>query len=277
LHPWRTICHMATTEGFQVSGDAPLNYERHVGLLLGASTEILAHEAGPGPGERALDAACGTGFVARRLLPLVSPGGSVIGIDVNAAMLDVARRFSPQGIMWRAGDLQDLPLEDGSIDVAVCQQGLQYVADPSTALAELHRVLTPGGRLVATVWAGEAASPYHQAQGDAVGDYLDPTARSDRGRAFTLGDENALARLAEEAGFSAVHVRTLLIETRLPRIERFVAQHTSATPRVSRFQELTDSQRSEYVSAVRKALRSFIDGDDVVVPFTHLLLTAAHD
>lgn len=268
---------MATTQGFQVGGDSSLNYERHVGLLLAASAEIMAHHAAPAPGERALDAACGTGFVARRLLPMVQPGGSVTGIDVNESMLDVARRFSPPGITWLLGDLQDLPLEDRSVDVVVCQQGIQYAADPARALAELHRVLGPGGRLVASVWANEEASPYHQAQGDAVGEYLDPGARVDRGRAFALGDEAALAELAREAGFGAVRVSLLPIETRLPNIETFVAQHTSATPRAGLFNELGDEQRQVYLSSVRNSLSQYLDGDDAVVPFTHLLLTATHD
>ena len=101
--------------------------------------------------QRALDLACGTGIVARRVAPRVAPGGSVAGLDVSPAMLAVARaRAAAEGVevTWDEGNATSLPYGDGAFDLALCQQGLQFFPDQPAALRELHRVPPPpaGGR-----------------------------------------------------------------------------------------------------------------------------------
>jgi SAM-dependent methyltransferase len=96
------------------------------------------------PAGRALDAACGTGRHARRLADL---GHAVTGVDVTPEMLAHAREAVPEAT-FTEGDLAALPLGDGAFDVAVCGLALAHLADPAPAVAELARVLAPGGRLV---------------------------------------------------------------------------------------------------------------------------------
>jgi ubiquinone/menaquinone biosynthesis C-methylase UbiE len=92
----------------------------------------------------ALDAACGTGRHARRLDEL---GNTVVGVDGSPEMLDVAKRSVPDAV-FREGDLCSLPLESASVDLVVCALALEHVGDLSAAVAELSRVLRPGGRMV---------------------------------------------------------------------------------------------------------------------------------
>ena len=92
----------------------------------------------------ALDAACGTG---RHSAYLAALGHEVIGVDSSPAMLERAREKVP-GAEFLEGDLLELPLPDGSVDLAVCAIALSHVADLDRALAELVRVLRPGGHLV---------------------------------------------------------------------------------------------------------------------------------
>src|SRR4051794_4440488 len=95
-------------------------------------------------GERILDVACGTGIVARLAAPRVAPAGHVVGVDVNAAMLTVARaQPQPAGavIEWHQGDAAALPFPDAAFDVVLCQQGLQHMADRGAAVREMRRVL----------------------------------------------------------------------------------------------------------------------------------------
>jgi SAM-dependent methyltransferase len=92
----------------------------------------------------ALDAACGTGRHARRLAEL---GHHVIGVDASPAMLERARAALPQAT-FRDGDLSALPLEPASVDLVVCALALEHVADLGRAIAELSRVLRPGGHMV---------------------------------------------------------------------------------------------------------------------------------
>jgi SAM-dependent methyltransferase len=97
---------------------------------------------------RALDAGCGTGFQTALLVDL---GWTAVGLDLSAGLLDVARRRHAAARFAR-GDLRALPWRDGAFDLVVCcGSTLSFVARPERAVAELARVLGPGGRLLLEV------------------------------------------------------------------------------------------------------------------------------
>ena len=95
------------------------------------------------PGDRVLDACCGTGDLA---VAAERAGAVVTGLDFSPAMLERARRKSST-IEWVEGDLLALPFPDGSFDAATVGFGVRNVADLNAAVSELGRVLRPGGRL----------------------------------------------------------------------------------------------------------------------------------
>jgi len=99
-----------------------------------------------GAGVTALDAACGTG---RHAATLASLGCDTTGVDASAEMLAVAREKVP-GARFEHGDVESLPFVDAVFDVAIISLALCHLADPSRAVAELGRVLRPGGALVIT-------------------------------------------------------------------------------------------------------------------------------
>ena len=103
-------------------------------------------------GERILDIGCGPGFYCAELAQEVGPTGSVVGVDSSPAMLQLAARRCAEyaSVELRPGDAVSLPVDDASFDAALCVQVLEYVPDPTVALAEMHRALRPGGRVV--VW-----------------------------------------------------------------------------------------------------------------------------
>jgi SAM-dependent methyltransferase len=96
------------------------------------------------PAGPVLDAACGTG---RHMAHLLAAGREVIGVDSSEAMLARAREKLP-GADLRRGDLAALPLEDESVSGAVCALALSHLPDMGPAVAELARVLRPGGQIV---------------------------------------------------------------------------------------------------------------------------------
>ena len=110
---------------------------------LDRSWRRLAVEAVVQPGDRVLDACCGTGDLA---VAAEREGGLVTGLDFSPRMLERARRKS-DSIAWVEGDLLALPFDDDAFDAATVGFGVRTVADLEAALAELHRVLRPGGRL----------------------------------------------------------------------------------------------------------------------------------
>jgi len=95
------------------------------------------------PGDRVLDACCGTGDLA---IACLAEGGEVTGLDFSERMLERARAKSDQ-VEWMQGDALALPFEDGSFDAATVGFGVRNLEDLDRGLAELRRVLRPGGRL----------------------------------------------------------------------------------------------------------------------------------
>lgn len=97
----------------------------------------------PRPGERVLDAACGPGIV---VAGLAGRGARAIGVDLTAEMLNEARRGG-QGDYVR-GDATRLPIRDGAVDVVVSRNALHHLQDPAVAIAEMARIVRPGGRVI---------------------------------------------------------------------------------------------------------------------------------
>jgi len=173
----------------------------------------LAAEAVVRPGDRVLDACCGTGDLA---LAAERAGGRVVGLDFSERMLERARRKSPS-VEWVRGDLLELPFEDASFDAATVGFGVRNVADLERSLRELRRVLRPGGRLGIL----EITTPrgplrlFYRLWFDAIVPLLGKLLRG--GSAYTYlpasvrrfpGPEE-LAALLERAGFGGVSFRLL--------------------------------------------------------------------
>jgi SAM-dependent methyltransferase len=113
---------------------------------------LVREAVGAQPGERILDVGCGPGFYVAELLEQVGPQGSMVGVDVSPQMLAVAARRCERhsNVDFREGPATALPVDDASFDAALSVQVLEYVADTPAALAEIHRVVRPGGRVV--IW-----------------------------------------------------------------------------------------------------------------------------
>jgi demethylmenaquinone methyltransferase/2-methoxy-6-polyprenyl-1,4-benzoquinol methylase len=105
----------------------------------------LAHLAGVRAGERALDLACGTGDIA---FEIADRGARVVGLDITERMIQLARRRSQSRAAFLIGDMMALPFPSASFDLVTTGYGIRNVPDIETALAEIHRVLRPGGRML---------------------------------------------------------------------------------------------------------------------------------
>jgi arsenite methyltransferase len=114
--------------------------------------ELVRAAVGARSGDRVLDVGCGPGFYITELLEAVGREGAVVGVDISADMLAVAaKRAAGHGnVEFHEAGAASLPVPDASFERAVCVQVLEYVRDVPAALAEMHRVLRPGGRML--VW-----------------------------------------------------------------------------------------------------------------------------
>jgi ubiquinone/menaquinone biosynthesis C-methylase UbiE len=153
------------------------------------------------PGERVLDVGCGPGFYCLELAAEVGPQGSIVGLDGSEAMIELARRRCGElaNVELREADATALPVADGDFDAALCVQVLEYLAEPGAGLAELHRALRPGGRVL--VWDIDWATLSLQADDSGV------TERVLRAWDEHLADPSlprSLGRRLREAGFEQV-------------------------------------------------------------------------
>jgi SAM-dependent methyltransferase/adenylate kinase family enzyme len=175
--------------------------------LIGVFAPIVADAAAITSGDRVLDVACGTGVLAREAAVRAGAGGEVVGLDVNAGMLAVAREHSAE-IAWREGAAETLPFPDGSFDAVVSQFGLMFFEDRRAAIREMHRVLRPGGRLAIAVWDGLASMPAFAAEVALLQRVAGQRAADLMRVPFVLGDRASLACVAAEGGLERAAIST---------------------------------------------------------------------
>ena len=233
--------------------------------------------ASPQPGENVLDVCCGTGVAVRLALPCVAPSGSVAGLDIDPAMIEVARALtrSSDGVTvnWHCASAQAMPFESGTFDLVFCLQGLQFLPDCTTGFAEIRRVMKPSGRLVAIVWnaielcAGQYAVVQILRQRN-----VDATPML---KANALGDASKLRAHAENAGFSDVRIRAVSGRARFPSISHFIEALAAGgvASRVA-MSKVPESQRSEFYDEIAVALRQYVDREGVMLPTGYLVLRA---
>jgi len=161
----------------------------------------LVERARPfGPSDRILDLGCGTGIVARVLRERLGGGARLAGLDLSGAMIAKARSIAPD-IEWHEGNATALPFADGSFDVVLSQQMLQFCRDRKAAAREIRRIMAPGGRLVASTWRPRPHQPLYDALGLIAERHLGPS----NDLRWSLDGEE-LRALLEEAGFIDVRV-----------------------------------------------------------------------
>jgi SAM-dependent methyltransferase len=270
-------CEMTKPEQpWHLGAKAAELYERYVArYILGPWAPLLVDLACLAEGERVLDVACGTGVVARVAAKRVGPAGRVVGVDLNGAMIGVARSLpnpTPAPIEWLERDALELGFDDGSFDVVLCQQGLQFFPDKLAALTHMHRVLGPGGRLALSVWTN--AGLYNSAVGEALAQFVnnETAIRFCASRQVPTSDE--MLGLAMAAGFSAIDVRVCRLNTHLPRLDKFTLDHLAATPVGPVIAAAAPEVREQIGASVMNELQRFAAGNGVTFPEEAHVLTA---
>jgi len=211
------------------SPSVPDAYERHlVPSLFGPWADVLVDTVGVHEGGQVLDIASGTGVVARLAAARVGRTGRVVASDVSGAMLAYAANVPvPAGsasIDYLEASVTELPLADHSFDVVLCQQGMQFFTDPARAVAEMLRVLRPGGTIGISVWlAQRRLEPFD--------DYIEALVEAGLEPPFPGAFESESFKMPEEtvgavldaAGCASLDVRVVECEVVWPNAESAAA------------------------------------------------------
>jgi SAM-dependent methyltransferase len=242
-------------------------------------TAEMIRLAGPRPGDRVLELACGAGGLGLTLAPLVAPGMVTVS-DVVSQMADIAaQRAAAQGagnVEAAVLDIEQIDRPDGDFDLVVCREGLMFAVDPARAAAEIVRVLRRPGRLVAAVWGPREHNPWLDLLVDAVsahfGTLLPPPGMPGP---FALADVHRLRQVLTGAGFEQVDVTALDLELRDESFESFWDLRTSlAGPLQARLAALPTDQAEQLKERVRAAVAPFESADGIVLPGQTLIAAA---
>ncbi len=248
---------------------------------LGPATEAMLDAAGVRPGARVLDVAAGTGGQTLAAARRVAPDGHVLATDISPAILEyaaaAARDAGLANVETRELDGESLAgVEDASFDAVISRVGLIYFPDQQGALAEMRRVLRPGGRISAVVYSTPENNRFFSVPVGIIRRRaeLGPPLPSQPGP-FSLGGEGILADAYEQAGFRDVQVQAIRSPLRMTsaveclRFEResFGALHQMLAG-------LDEAGREQAWQEVGEALGEFEDADGFTGP-CELLVGAA--
>ena len=254
--------------GWERAADA---YAAVLARLTAQSVLPLLDALGVGSGTRLLDLASGPGDLAAAAL---GRGADVTAIDFSPAMIALGKTRHP-GVDFRAGDVERLPLADGEADAAAIAYGLLHLARPEAALAECFRVLRPGGRFAATVWA-----PPERARGFAI--ILDAVRTHGRSDVplppgppfFRYSDPALFAAALTHAGFTEVRVATIDQHWSLADAGEFFTTMCAGTVRTGALLAAQDPAAFARIrTAVESACEAYRQGGRVVLPMPAVMAT----
>lgn len=266
---------MTASTQWQLARDAAELYQQIlVPAILGPAAHSLVEWSDVRAGEAVLDVGCGTGAAARYAAERVAPSGRVAGVDVNAGMIEVAKSLVAHlPIEWIENSANQLSFRQGELDVVLCAQVLQFLEDRPRALAQMYRVLRPGGRLAVSVWCDLRANPYFQALVQSITDHIGAQLAAGLSAAFALSDLRTVLSLLDAAGFRNVKATTKQLDLELPHPRAFVPRHVSATPMAAGFHGASEEARAAVVRSVSGQLATYEFGEGIRVPFrTHFVM-----
>ena len=234
-------------------------------------------------GERVLDVGCGCGDTTVELARLVAPGGVATGVDISAPMLARARQLADaQHVRARfeLGDAQTHAFAAASADVLFSRFGVMFFADATAAFANLHRALTPGGRLAFVCWQALPENPWMFVALGAALQHLPPPPlpAPDAPGPFSFADPARVRGILERAGFRDVafeDVRETLTIGAGAGLDATVDFMLQMGPTAAALRESTDPKlMPRVVASVREALAPYVTPQGVRMASASWIVTA---
>ncbi len=256
-----------TRAQWQAAAEAWDHWTPTVQAWLGPATGLMLDLAAIVPGSRVLDVAAGAGEPAISAAKRVGPAGSVLATDIAPDILAYARRAAAaQGVtnlQTRAMDGENLDLPDASFDAVLSRVGLIYFPHQQRALAEVRRVLVPGGRIAAMVYSTAENNRFFSIPVGIIRRraQLPPPLPGQPGP-FSLGGDGALEAAYRRAGFRDIEVRVVSAPLRMASAEECVRfQRESFGALHQMMAGLPDQEREKTWDAITHELRQF-EGPD---------------
>jgi ubiquinone/menaquinone biosynthesis C-methylase UbiE len=230
--------------------------------------EPLVDAAGIGARTRVLDVCCGPGLVAG---VAALRGATAAGVDFSSAMLSIARAEQPR-VEFSQGDAEALPYANGSFDAAVSNFGVHHAPRPPVAVAEMHRVLAPGGRAAFTVWPRPDTNVPWQLLFDAIRAHGALDAAKTPAPSGSINSEESCRAALADAGFREVQARRVQREWIVTGVRDLLAAFRNGTARTA---ALIDAQDAAALPAIEEHMAQHAEryrrGNALHVPITAIV------
>lgn len=160
------------------------------------------------PGSHVLDVVCGTGLMTLHAAGLAGPSGRAVGIDPTGPLLQMAlQKAAPNPVEWHEIGVQAMPFEADSFDLVLCNQALQYMEDPESALDAMKKVVKTGGYILLSTWSPtEKQIPVNDFE-KMIAKHISPEYSTIH--AFTFGGMPRLKSLASAVDVNVVRAETI--------------------------------------------------------------------
>jgi len=258
------------------TGSVPDKYERlMVPLIFRPYAEELARRARSFQPRRLLETAAGTGAVTRALHAAL-PDAEIVASDLNQPMLDVnASRIGSDRVRFVEADAQQLPFEDGSFDLLVCQFGSMFFQDRVRGHSEARRVLRDGGHYLLAIWDAIERNPLTAVTQQVLIDVFpdDPPLFMREGP-FGYADPLQIESDLHEAGFDSVDLETVELRSRCPSAHDAALALCYGTPMGTELDERELGSLERVFPLVEQALRPFKGPDGIDAPMSAHIVTA---
>lgn len=231
--------------------------------------------------ERVLDVGCGNGATTLEAARRVAPGGKVVGVDISAPMLALARRRAADAgignVEFLEADVQVHPFEAGTFDAVISRFGTMFFEDPEAAFANLARTVRPGERLAIVCWQDLSQQEWIFVSASTAAPYVGLPDLGPPGApgpvAFADGDR--LKQIVEAGGFGNVTLEDVTRPMRIgDDVDDTVAFITSLEETRELFASKPEDNVAAAVDAARKALAPYSGPEGVVTNGTAWLVTA---
>ena len=239
-------------------------YETTVLHSLAAVDPYLIRALALAPGHRVLDFACGSGEPTLAIAPLVAPG-PVMGVDLSAPMLAIARRRARlrgmRNVEFRRGDIARIRLP--RFDRIVSRFGLMFVEDVPATLRHLRGHLKPGGRIALAVWGPPDRNTAFRIRAEVSRPFLaeSPPDPETVPGPMRLGRPGLLARLMHDAGFTGLHTDSVPTPFAYRDEEDYFAiSFTAPGPSQALYDSLNEQQRASLRRQLTRRLRPYRSG-----------------
>ena len=258
------------------SGSVPASYDRlMVPLIFRPYAEELARRAAELRPARILETAAGTGAVTEALHDAV-PEAEIVATDLNQPMLDVAAERVRRGnVRFLAADAQELPFEDGSFDLIVCQFGAMFFPDRVRAHSEARRVLRPGGHYLLAIWDRiERNVLTDVSQQTLIELFPDDPPLFMREGPFSYADPSAIEHDLDAAGFATVEIETVEKPSRASAHDAAAAL-CYGTPMGVEIQDRGPGSLERVFDAVERKFQAFERNGEIEAPMSAHIVTAS--